>query len=236
MSPTATAPAKTRPSRAKRPEDRLTPGRKLTYRPAYHDPIIYGLARLGATLAQIAEALQISRATLYLWQDQFPSLVDAIKRARDAADDEVQRSLFERARGYTKDKVTVRKVGSEVSVTKETVFIPPDTTACIFWLKNRQRAAWSDRQELDLTGAAGALAGAAGGVVNVTVNLFKDSPSNVLRTYPAARNAAGGSKGGALTGPEDGRIPQAKGNNGNGNGSAAPQAGEGEASEPPGAN
>ena len=29
---------------------------------------------------------------------------------------------------------------------------PPDTTACIFWLKNRQKAAWRDRQEVEHSG------------------------------------------------------------------------------------
>jgi DNA-binding XRE family transcriptional regulator len=112
-------------------------------------------AKLGATDREIAEMLGVSERTLNYWKQEHPELVDSLKLAKEAADDRVEKSLYRRALGYSHDAVKIfadPKTGAE-QIVPFTEHYPPDTTAAIFWLKNRKPAEWRDRQEL--TGANG---------------------------------------------------------------------------------
>ena len=61
------------------------------------------------------------------------------------ADARVARCLYERAVGYSCTvERTVLHDGEERTL-KNVVHYPPDTRACIFWLRNRRRAAWSEK-------------------------------------------------------------------------------------------
>ena len=62
------------------------------------------------------------------------SVLTALKKARDCADAEVVHALYNRATGF--------RLGD--------TYYPPDTTAAIFWLKNRQPGKWRDRTETRL--------------------------------------------------------------------------------------
>ena len=113
-------------------------------------PWARSLAILGRTDAEIAEALGVGVRTLYSWKGSHPEFRHALKDAKALADSEVVDSLFAKACG--KAKRTVRKTrqtldsdGNKVElieVTEETP--PPDTTAIIYWLKNRQPELWRD--------------------------------------------------------------------------------------------
>jgi DNA invertase Pin-like site-specific DNA recombinase len=108
---------------------------KLKYDPDTHPEAIAKMARLGATRAEIAKELGISRDTLNEWTHTYDAVSDALKINSAHADDRVERTLFERATGVDG--------------------LPPDTTACIFWLKNRRPDRWRDRREHEVTGAKG---------------------------------------------------------------------------------
>lgn len=114
--------------------------------------LIEGWARDGLTHEQIASNMGVSESTLYNWKNDHLEILEALKRGREVADYEVENALFKRATGFRYVEVT--KEGGVVTkeVTKE---VAPDTTAAIFWLKNRKPSEWRDKQELNLQGDLG---------------------------------------------------------------------------------
>jgi len=109
------------------------------------------LCMIGATDVELAHAFGVSLATLKNWKGRHPDFLAALK-AKAEADGNVVVSLYRRAMGYSHEAVKIfadPKTGREKIVTY-TERYPPDTTACIFWLKNRQREQWRDRQEHEI--------------------------------------------------------------------------------------
>jgi len=113
------------------------------------------LSKEGATDQEMADYFGVDVRTLYRWKNTEPDFRQAIKSAKDAADDRVERSLFERALGYERDEMDVRVVSGEVVQTPIRKFYPPDTTAAIFWLKNRKPEQWREVKGVELTGKNG---------------------------------------------------------------------------------
>ena len=66
---------------------------------------------------------------------------------RSAADARVAESLYHRAVGYAHKAEEIKVINGEVVRVRTTKRYPPDVTACIFWLKNRQRAKWRGRPD-----------------------------------------------------------------------------------------
>lgn len=112
-------------------------------------PRIPLLARRGFTDKEIAEVLGITDRTLDNWKKAHPEFFRSLNDWKYQADKDVERSLYERACGYEHPEVKVFNNGGEI-VTHEVVrHYPPDSTAMIFWLKNRKRDVWRDRTELE---------------------------------------------------------------------------------------
>jgi hypothetical protein len=100
---------------------------------------------LGATIADLAGFFDVTTRTIDNWIAVHPEFAAAVREARAVADAKVARCLYERAVGYQHTvERTVWHLGRERSVT-EKVHLPPDTRACIFWLRNRQPQYWSGR-------------------------------------------------------------------------------------------
>jgi transcriptional regulator with XRE-family HTH domain len=103
----------------------------------------------GMTDLEVCEILDISESSLTNWKKKFPELLASLKDWKRHADDEVELSLFERAKGYTANETKILSYeGSHtdsVDIAKE---YPPDVTACIFWLKNRRGKEWKDKHEI----------------------------------------------------------------------------------------
>lgn len=117
---------------------------------------LQGWARDGLTDEQIATNMGINVATLYRWKNEFCDIRNALKEGKDVADRQVENALFKSALGYTFDEVTKELKDDELVVTKVVhKEVQPNTTAQIFWLKNRKRAEWRDRVENAITGADG---------------------------------------------------------------------------------
>ena len=115
--------------------------------------MIEGWARDGLTEAQIAHNIGISHQTLCTWKDRFKEILEALKRGKAPVDIEVENALLKRALGYSYDEIkTVMKDGGEVERTITRKTVPPDTTAQIFWLKNRKPAQWRDKPLVTITG------------------------------------------------------------------------------------
>ena len=113
---------------------------------------IEGWARDGLINEQIAQNIGITATTLYEWKNKFPEISEALKRGKDVIDRQVENSLLKRALGYeytetTREAVKDPESGNiEMRVTKEvTKTVIPDTTAQIFWLKNRKPDKWRDK-------------------------------------------------------------------------------------------
>lgn len=105
-----------------------------------------GWARDGLTDEQIAKNIGISRSTLNVWKDRYSDISDALKRGKDVIDRQVENALLKRALGYEYEEVKEKfedGVITERTVTKKEVV--PDTTAQIFWLKNRKPDKWRDK-------------------------------------------------------------------------------------------
>lgn len=110
---------------------------------------IEGWARDGLTDEQIAKNIGISKKTFYEWKSKYSDFSDSLKKTKEIVDREVENALFKRALGYMVEetKVTVSdKDGRKVETFKR--HIPGDTTAQIFWLKNRKPETWRDKQEI----------------------------------------------------------------------------------------
>jgi predicted DNA-binding protein YlxM (UPF0122 family) len=129
---------------------------------------IQGWAHDGLTDEQIATNMGIRRQTLYDWIKKHPVISDTLKKGKEIVDRQVENALLQKALGF-KETVTkaikVKEVlydnGKRISEKEhieyadEEVFVPPDTTAQIFWLKNRKPDVWRDKKDVELTGSVG---------------------------------------------------------------------------------
>jgi hypothetical protein len=121
-------------------------GRPTDYRPEFAR-IAAKACKLGATDADLADFFGVHIRTIRTWITQHPTFHHALKVAKRGADERVQRSLYQRAIGYTFDAVKLFQHEGTVIREPYREHVPPDTTACIFWLKNRDPANWRDRRE-----------------------------------------------------------------------------------------
>ncbi|MEK5415871.1 helix-turn-helix domain-containing protein [Paenibacillus sp. FSL L8-0708] len=142
--------------------------------------LLEGWARDGLTDEQIADNMGIKRPTLYEWKKRYPDISDTLKKGKEVIDRHVENALLKRALGYRYDEVTrepgtvedketgeLKQVMVETKrVTKE---VQGDTTAQIFWLKNRKPEQWRDKQDVQHSGS-----------VNVN-NPYKDLTTDELR-------------------------------------------------------
>lgn len=104
---------------------------------------------------EVADFFEVDVRTIYRWKAENEAFCHALKSGKEAADDRVERSLFARANGYEHDEVDIRVVGQEIVQTPIRKFYPPDTTAAIFWLKNRKPKEWRETKAVELTGSNG---------------------------------------------------------------------------------
>lgn len=108
------------------------------------------LAKLGATDADLAAAFEVSEVTVNNWKKAHPEFSLALKRGKAFADAEVADKLYRRATGYSHPDTHVSNYQGLITLTPLTKHYPPDTTAAIFWLKNRRPDLWRDKpEELD---------------------------------------------------------------------------------------
>lgn len=119
-------------------------GRPSSYKPEFAEQT-RKLCELGATDAEIADFFEVSKATITTWKAAHPDFLASLKAGKDLADERVERSLYHKAIGYTFEAVKIFPGGADGPVyAPYTEHVPPDTTACIFWLKNRRQQQWRD--------------------------------------------------------------------------------------------
>ena len=111
-----------------------------------------GWARDGLTNIQIAANMGVAERTFTEWVMRFPAISAALKKGKEPVDIQVENALLKRALGYDYEE-TVTEI-EELSggrtkkhVRKVTKHVPADTTAQIFWLKNRKPKQWREKME-----------------------------------------------------------------------------------------
>jgi hypothetical protein len=129
-------------------------GRPTDYRPEYVEQA-RKLCALGATDDEMADFFGCDRTTFYRWRTAHPDFAEAMKVAKEAADLRVERSLYQRAVGYSHPDTHMAVVEGEVVATPTVKHYPPDATSMIFWLKNRKPDAWRDKTQTEVTGKDG---------------------------------------------------------------------------------
>lgn len=117
------------------------------------------LAQLGATDQEVADFFEVDVRTVYRWKHDHDEFCQALKTGKEIADERVERSLYQRAIGYEQEEVKIFMPANA----EKPVYAPfrakvaPDTTAAIFWLKNRRAADWRDKQEIEHSGNIGGI-------------------------------------------------------------------------------
>lgn len=109
------------------------------------------LAEKGMTLNEMAEGVGITEQTIGNWSRKYPKFFASVKDWKYEADRKVEKSLYERACGYSCPEDKIFNNNGVALVVPTTKHYPPDPTAMIFWLKNRQPENWRDKQELQHT-------------------------------------------------------------------------------------
>ena len=130
-------------------------------------------ALLGLTNDEMADALDIARSTFYEWLKTYPEFSDAIKAGKDDADSKVVESLYHRAKGYKTTCTDVKVIEGQIVLTQLEKNYPPDTVACIYWLRNRRPDRWRNNPESETTETAEPL--------NITFNVA-DAKSDITIT------------------------------------------------------
>lgn len=126
-------------------------GRETLFKPEYVEQA-EKLSMLGATDVEIADFFGVDRSTLYRWKLAHEEFRDALKVGKEKADERVVSSLYHRALGYSHPDVDIRVIEGEIVQTELVKHYPPDTAAAIFWLKNRRKDDWRDKQEHEHSG------------------------------------------------------------------------------------
>lgn len=145
---------KKKPGAPAKPEAPAKMGRPSSFSDRLVERLLV-LASEGATDAQMAKAAGVGLRTLMTWKGRHPDFQHALKDAKDVADALVEASLYRRATGYEHPAVKFFCHEGRVVSEKYTERYPPDTTAAIFWLKNRQPDRWRDTSRHEHTGKDG---------------------------------------------------------------------------------
>lgn len=141
----------------KKPSEPRPIGRPSPYDPSYCQQAEEQCAN-GATDKDLADFFGVCERTIYRWAHVYPDFLQALKAGKACADERVVRSLYHKAVGYRHEAVKIfLPAGATQPIYAPYVEqVPPDTTAMIFWLKNRRPDLWRDRQQHEHSGPDGA--------------------------------------------------------------------------------
>ncbi len=112
----------------------------------------YELCLLGLKDAELATAFGVSIYSIDKWKQVHPAFKEALQRGKEQADARVAEALYHKAVGYSHKVTEIKIIDGEIVKVPIIKAFPPDTTACIFWLKNRQRQVWTDTRQHSHTG------------------------------------------------------------------------------------
>lgn len=122
------------------------PGRPSKYKDEFPEQA-RKLCLLGATDKELASFFEVAVSTISEWKLSFPEFSEALKAGKQLADATIADSLYQRAKGYSHREDDIRVVSGAIVITPTIKNYPPDSTALIFWLKNRRPDLWRDKRE-----------------------------------------------------------------------------------------
>lgn len=128
--------------------------RPTDYKPEYAEQA-RKLCLLGFTDIDMADFFGVNVSTITRWKKRFPEFCASIKDGKQVADANVADSLYKRAIGIEYKEKKLKDDGQKTIQEVTVKYIPPDTGAAAFWLKNRQPDMWRDRRQTEVTGADG---------------------------------------------------------------------------------
>ncbi len=124
---------------------------------------IKGWAMSGLTKEQIASNIGISTKTLYEWIKKYSNICEALKKSREVADYQTVNSLFQNANGFEyfeEVAIKIKETGfddngrkwekEKVEKVKVKKVKLPETMAQMYWLNNKLKNDWKQRQEVDI--------------------------------------------------------------------------------------
>ena len=127
--------------------------------------LVEAWARDGLIDKEIAAKLDISEDTFYTYAKKYPEFSESLKRGKEVVDVEVENALFKNATGYdytetvvVNQKIVTYRDGKRVKESTKPITVEvtkhhaAETTAQIFWLKNRKPLAWRDKHEVEHSG------------------------------------------------------------------------------------
>ncbi|MDH7973135.1 hypothetical protein QH494_13180 [Sphingomonas sp. AR_OL41] len=131
----------------------MTNGRPTAYKPEFAG-IARRLCRNGATDIEVADILGIAVRTFYRWCLLHDDFTAAVRVGKDAADDRVERSLYQRAVGYdyVAEKIVTPRGGAPIAM-PFMVHVPADVRAALHWLAIRRPKPWArtpEQPEIDI--------------------------------------------------------------------------------------
>ncbi|OPH81827.1 hypothetical protein [Nitrobacter vulgaris] len=127
------------------------PGRPPRYNPDIHPKAAKALCAKGATIAELAAAFDVAISTIWLWKVSHPEFFESCRLGLEAATDRIERSMFERAVGYTHEstKIFMPAGASKPVYASYLEHVPPDPRAGEFWLTNRAPDRWKHKQKIE---------------------------------------------------------------------------------------
>jgi hypothetical protein len=134
--------------------DEATRGQPSDYSPEFVEQA-KKLCELGATDYELADFFGVSTRTIYRWKNAHPDFCQAVIAGKESADDRVERSLYNRAVGYSFESEKVFQFQGAIIRAETVEHVPPDTGAAMNWLKNRRGDKWRDKIEHEHGGKNG---------------------------------------------------------------------------------
>lgn len=121
-------------------------GRPTAYKPEYAQQA-ERLCALGATDIELAEFFGVDVRTVYRWKHTHADFCQSLKVGKDALDDRVERSLYQRAVGYSFNSEKIFHFQGMITRADIVEHVPPDPGAAMSWLKNRRGEKWREKVE-----------------------------------------------------------------------------------------
>ena len=112
----------------------------------------FKLCQLGATDALLADFFNVTQRTINNWKKSHLDFFHTLKTAKAEFDTKVEMALFQRAIGFSHPEEKIFNNQGKIIKVPTVKYYPPDTTACIFWLKNRKPQQWRDKVEQEQSG------------------------------------------------------------------------------------
>jgi hypothetical protein len=128
------------------------PGRPGEYHPRFVE-IARAMCRLGATDFDLAQEFGVKTQTIWNWRCRYPEFFDATLEGKEAFDNRIERSLAQRAAGYSYHSEKVFQYEGAVIRAETVEHVPPDVSAIRLWLMNRRPDRWRDKSEVKLDGS-----------------------------------------------------------------------------------